>query len=534
MEGERSVYEFGQRLRAVHDAVHGVAPEHGPPDLAAADRALAAARARAAGETPAATPPSEVSAPSSDSEVGQDRPLLTIAAARQVCVLHTVRLRRENPQHAQLAQLATITAGLDRLANAGQTTLPVYIPAEGVRALSTDALHQGLTAALAHLPGPQPIAFDLAGAGELLRSWGAKLDSTKSPLAAANVTALHALEQFEAAGVSSFTALVAPGDFSIARLRAAHAGITAAQRLLELREHERAQRADGPRLDQEEVARASPPPQVVAPTRETSTGAFSPAPLSQGQHALTRIPRRSPTKAHELTLGELKEKCQNIVASLDRAVIEHERALIDCGAIATTKGSKFTWQLPAPSTDAELAARAYTAVGGEWLAAARAEEAAAQRELQLLQASQAKTGKLAAALIGWRMRDTKTKAQLARTHLAEVTAWLGQPEHAAQIAARVLALRTEEERNLALAREQLEQLRTVQNARKEYAALARELNTLNLADLRQPITLQGTTVNELVHDSHARQTLSTYVVARQQQRAFRRQAGLSSERGLSA
>ena len=155
-------------------------------------------------------------------------------------------------------------------------------------------------------------------------------------------------------------------------------------------------------------------------------------------------------------------------------------------------------------------------------------------DLRAMGQSQDKAGKVVGALIGWRMRDTKAKAALANTHLAEVTTWLGQPEQSAAIASRVLSLRAEDERNRALAQAQLEQLETVTKARKAYYGLARELKGLTAADLRQSITLQGTTVNELVHDEHARRTLSNFVEQRKAERTFKREAGLGADRGLSA
>ena len=235
MDGDRELIEFGNHLRPVHDAARQVAGEPAPPDLAAADRALAAARGETTRERaaqPQATPQPESA---SQRDQAESRAVLTVAAARTFCLLTSVRLRRDDPQSPQLPKLAALTGSLDRLINAGQTTLPLYVPPEGVRALNADDVHASVTAALAHLPGPRPIVFDLLGARELLRSWSAKLDSTKGQLAQANLQALAMLDALEAAGVSGVTALVQPGDFSIARLRAAHAGIVAAHRSLELK-----------------------------------------------------------------------------------------------------------------------------------------------------------------------------------------------------------------------------------------------------------------------------------------------------------
>ena len=526
MDDDGDLVKFGQHLRQTYDAARQAGAEHAPPDLAAADRALAAARGQSAPQRSAPAVPVSVA-----SEHAETRTVLTVAAARSFCLLTAVRLRREDPLHPQLAKLAAMTAGLDRLVNAGQATLPVYLPPEGVRALSTDEVHKGLTAALAHLPGPQPITFDIDGARELLHSWSAKLDSTRGQLAQANVAALAALDQLQAAGVHSIAALVQPGDFSVARLRAAHAGITAARRSIELKTFEQ---NHATKERESEPAQTREPAPAPAPARQgTQAQRTHPSP-ARGASAPTPLPRRSQVNIHELTLGELKEKCQDIVASLDRAIIEHGRSLQSLGATSSTSGTKVTWELPRLRSEAELAQAAYDTVGGEWLATARAEADAALRDLRQLGESQDKAGKVVGALIGWRMRDIKTRATLANAHLAEVTTWLGRPEQSAAIASAVLGLRAQEERNQALASEQLEQLSTVTKARKAYAGLARELKGLTAADLRQSITLQGATVNELVHDEHARHQLSAFVEQRQRQRTFKREAGLDKERGLSA
>ena len=340
------------------------------------------------------------------------------------------------------------------------------------------------------------------------------------------------LDALEAAGVSGVTALVQPGDFSIARLRAAHAGITAAHRSLELKVFEQQHTANV--KTPEQAPRQSARDPAPAPARETGEARRERAPQPTRAAAAPTPLRRSQAGVHELTLGELKDKCQDIVASLDRAIIEHERTLQSLGAVSTTSGNKITWELPQLRGEAELAQAAYDAVGGEWLATARAEANVALGDLRAMGQSQDKAGKVVGALIGWRMRDTKAKAALASTHLGEVTAWLGQPEQSAAIASRVLSLRADDERNRALAQAQLEQLETVTKARKAYFGLARELKGLTNADLRQSITLQGTTVNELVHDEHARRTLSNFVEQRQRERAFKREAGLGTDRGLSA
>ena len=81
----------------------------------------------------------------------------------------------------------------------------------------------------------------------------------------------------------------------------------------------------------------------------TDTPAAAPTPL-----------RRSQADVHELTLGELKDKCQDIVASLDRAIIEHERTLQSLGAVSTTSGNKITWELPQLRSEAELPRRRTT------------------------------------------------------------------------------------------------------------------------------------------------------------------------------
>ena len=219
---------------------------------------------------------------------------------------------------------------------------------------------------------------------------------------------------------------------------------------------------------------------------------------------------------------------------MDRAIIEHERTLQSLGALSTTSGNKITWQLPQPRAQAELVTHAYAQVGGQWLATARAEADAAQHELQLLEASQAKAGKVAGALLGWRMRDTKAKVALAAEHLAEVTTWLGKPEQASAIATLVLSMRALDEKALVEATSQLKQLATVTKARKAYYGLARELKGLTNADLRQSITLQGTTVNELVHDEHAAARspiLSSNASANKRSNA---KPALDADRGLSA
>ena len=483
---------------------------------------------RLATAPPVQSTPQGVSATQADQ--AESRAVLTVAAARSFCLLTSVRLRRDDPQSPQLPKLAVLTNSLDRLINAGQTTLPLYVPPQGVRALNTDDVHASVTAALAHLPSPQPIVFDLLGARELLRSWSGKLDSTKGQLTQANLQALAMLDALGGRRRERCDGVGAAGDFSIARLRAAHAGITAAHRALELKafEQEHAAKAEIPEQAAQRTERAP------APARDSGEQRHERPPQAARVAAAPTPLRRSQAGVHELTLGELKEKCQDILASLDRAIIEHERTLQSLGALSTTSGNKITWQLPQPRAQAELVTHAYAQVGGQWLATARAEADAAQHELQLLEASQAKAGKVAGALLGWRMRDTKAKVALAAEHLAEVTTWLGKPEQASAIATLVLSMRAQDEKALVEATSQLKQLATVTKARKAYYGLARELKGLTNADLRQSITLQGTTVNELVHDEHARRTLSNFVEQRQREQAFKREAGLNADRGLSA
>ena len=98
MDGDRELIEFGNHLRQVHDAARQVAGEHAPPDLAAADRALAAARGettRGRAAQPQATPQG-ASAPQPDH--AESRAVLTVAAARTFCLLTSVRLRRDDPK----------------------------------------------------------------------------------------------------------------------------------------------------------------------------------------------------------------------------------------------------------------------------------------------------------------------------------------------------------------------------------------------------------------------------------------------------
>src|SRR5271166_4193306 len=121
MDDDGDLVKFGQHLRQTYDAAREAGAEHAPPDLAAADRALATARGQGAPQRSAPAAPASV-AP----ERAETRAVLTVASARSHCLLTAVRLRREDPQHPGLAKLATMTDGLDRLLNAGQATLPVY------------------------------------------------------------------------------------------------------------------------------------------------------------------------------------------------------------------------------------------------------------------------------------------------------------------------------------------------------------------------------------------------------------------------